>query len=232
MPVARRPVALGPPGVALLGVVLLAGSSAPPVTAAPAGDRCLGARADGPVATTASVGGTRGARVFVRFGPEDDDLYGPETRVYGCRKGARPRRLETLEAGIAPTFTAHRFSGAVVGFTSTDVDVQCTKGMGGRAPECVTYRLRSYDLRSGRRRAAFDAPATTSTPPRDLRVGTRGWMAWTTRADGGPSRRLWGLADGAPKLLDTGAVEPSSIRVRGDAVTWRRDGLRRTTALR
>lgn len=166
------------------------------------------------------------SRLFLVHAGEED-IYGQETRVYGCLGHRRPRRLATLESGDDPTFTHVAFAAGHVGWTARHVDTTCTKVMGPE-PECVTRHVNAYDLRTGRARTAITTPSDVD----GFALGTRGWVAWVTAPDEQGQRRVYGAAGPAVRLLDTGAIEPASVRVRGDDASWRRDGARRSAPLR
>lgn len=154
-------------------------------------------------------------------------IYGQETRIYGCWHRARPRLLEALESGDEPSFVGTAFAAHYVGYAADHLDMMCAKVMGAD-PRCQSSRLHAFDLRTGRQRVSV----TLDARPAQFALGTRGWLAWVTAPDAQGVREVRGAAGGATRTLDRGAIDPDSIRVRGDDASWRRDGVRRTAPLR
>lgn len=166
------------------------------------------------------------ARVYAIVG-RDDGEYGAPVTVVGCWRAQERRRvvLQRFGAGQSASVERKRLAGRHVALQTTVVDVACTKYMGS-APECVSHGLASYDLRTGRLRASGDGRATA------FALADRGWLAWVTQPDASGAVAVWAQDGAGRRQLDAGAIDPRSLSVTVDVVSWTRDGVEQTATLR
>src|SRR3954452_8350528 len=102
----------------------------------------------------------------------DDDEYGAPVSVYVCAKGLRKaKRIQRFDSTTEAFYTGVRFAGRYVAFALMVTDVPCTKYDPGNTA-CITHRILSFNLKTGKRRARADTDATT------LVLVPRGWVAW------------------------------------------------------
>jgi hypothetical protein len=143
-------------------------------------------------------------------------------RVYACVPH-RPRVvLQDFSPDLYPTFSGLRFAGHYAAFAETIGDINCGKYDPGN-PLCVTYRVASYNLWTGHRRALAQAQAAS------LVLVPRGWIAWTERGIVTVVRAFDSLG---PSTLDSGLIPPASLTSHGSLVSWSNDGARRAVRLR
>lgn len=209
---------------ALALAVVAAGSLAAPAAATTLVTRP--GRATCKRAGSVTVASSPQARVYALTG-RDDGEYGPPTTIVGCWRAQPSRRvvLQRYGSGQAASFDGRRLAGRYVALQTTVVDVACSKYMGA-SPECITHRLASYDLRTGRHRAQGDgAPAA-------LALTTRGWLAWVTPPDASGAAAVVAQDGAGRRQLDAGAIDPRSLSATADVVSWRRDGAEQTATLR
>jgi len=128
-----------------------------------------------------------------------------------------------MHVGAARTMrlTHVRFNGRYVAFDVTVGDETCFKYDPG--PQCSSENLRSYNVRSGHRRAGVHAASDA------LALTTNGWIAWVPP---GAAPRSVVAADAAgSRQLDTGAIDPGSLRATGRTVRWTNAGQPRSALL-
>ncbi len=148
---------------------------------------------------------------------EDDELYGAPQAVFVCRSAkARPVRISTWPAGTSIAIRKVRWARDYVAYSQFGTDDQCAKYSGVGAAEC-TYSLGgSYDLRSGKRRAAYDPDANVATTV----LSPRGWIAVLTHPDASGDRELSGSDGRGQRPLANGPIDLGSVRFRGAELTW------------
>src|SRR5947209_14486886 len=117
--------------------------------------------------TVARKGGTR---LFLVGGGGTGEYSAPST-LYVCER-SRGRAVRLMHVGAARTMrlTHVRFNGRYVAFDVTVGDETCFKYDPG--PQCSSENLRSYNVRSGHRRAGVHAASDA------LALTTNGWIAW------------------------------------------------------
>jgi len=210
---------------ALVG--LLAAAAGP--LAAPAAATTVATRGGRPTCKRAgsrTIASSPQARVYAITG-RDDGEYGAPTTIVGCWRAKERRRVALLRHGVGQALFVDRkrLAGRYVALQTTVVDAACTKYMGS-SPECFTYRLASYDVRTGRHRAQGDgAPAAFA-------LTTRGWLAWVTAPDGSGAATVFARDGAGRRQLDAGAIDPRSLSVTDDVVSWTRDGVEQTATVR
>lgn len=198
--------------------------------AAPAAATSLVARPGRPTCKRAgsrTIVSSPQARVYAIVARGDDQEYGPPTTIVGCWRGQEHRRvvLQRHRLGLAVFVDRKRLSGRYVALQTTVVDAACTKYMGS-SPDCVSYGLASYDLRTGRRRAQGDGN------PAAIALTTRGWLAWVRQPDASGAATVFAQDGAGRRQLDAGAIDPRSLSVTVDVVSWTRDGAEQTATLR
>lgn len=217
-PQAPRPLVALLAALAALG---LAAASASATTIATRGGRATCRRAG-----SRTLASSPTARIYAVTGADDGE-YGAPVTVYGCLRRRDRRRvvLQRFSSTRAVTVVGRRLAGRYAALAESVTDVACSKYMGA-APECTTARLASFDLTTGRVRALGSAPVAA------FALTPQGWLAWVAKPD------PLGLADVVARdsrgvrRLDRGAVDPASLSSAGSVVSWVRDGVEQTAALR
>lgn len=207
--------------------VVVAAAAGP--LAAPAAATTLVTRPGRPTckrAGSVTIASSTQVRVYAISG-RDDGEYGAPTTIVGCWR-AKPRRRVALQhygSGQSVSVDRKRVAGRYVALQTTVVDVACSKYMGA-SPDCISYRLASYDVRTGRHRAQGDgAPAAFA-------LTTHGWLAWVTAPDASGAATVFAQDAAGRRQLDAGAIDPRSLSATADVVSWRRDGIEQTATLR
>ena len=161
---------------------------------------------------------------FVRVWEHNVD--GEDFKLTACRRsdGHRMTMLKTRH----PLFIGHstRFDHLTLNrhFAAFEVDYS-----GGPECEgvCLRVKLRSFDTREGRRRLeAGNGQVQVDA----LVVTAKGAVAWA-EPDGGEEAVQASDAAGT-RTLDSGAIDPKSLRVELTIVSWTRDGEERFARLR
>lgn len=154
---------------------------------------------------------------------------GAETRVYACLRSQRPRLLETYDAGLEISFSRVVFDQAAVGYRVRATDESCSQYQPNEP--CATYVLRGFDF-SGRR-AHRGASVVKPGGVAKLDVTKGGRLVWLTRPAADGQRRLYTTTGRATTLVDTGDIDPKTVGVGIDGVTfgWEKDGEARSGQL-
>lgn len=186
------------------------------------------AGADAAPHRTRACEGKRGAVIargeagrVVEVGSQDDGFYGPIPSLRFCRGKLQVRREDGAENGEGIAVGRRASTRRYLALSLTSTSSQCEKYSPG-ADECVTERLESVDMRTGRLRTSAAGSADR------LVVSSAGWIAWAQ--DGG----IFASVSGATRTLDAGpGVPPASLGLAGSTVSWSRsDGSPAAATLR
>jgi hypothetical protein len=189
-----------------------AGASAARKPAPPCGPR--GAQ------TIARSGGTR---LYVVGGAGAGEYSAPSTLFVCERSRRRPRRLVHAPDSYSMAVVQVRFSGRYVAFDVTISNEPCSKYDFG--PQCLSESVRSYNVRNGHLRAAAGGGSDA------LALASNGWIAWAPPAANGAPRTLLAVDSAGRRQLDSGAIDPASLRATGSTVHWTNAGAARSAAL-
>jgi hypothetical protein len=144
--------------------------------------------------------------------------YGAPVSIYACTKGLkRAKRIQRFESGTEPTYAHLRAAGHYVAFALTLTDVVCTK-YDPENPACVSRRIVSFDMRTGKRRALADTGSSS------LVLVPRGWVAWRE------GTAIKAVDSHGVRTLDPGPA--SALRAAGNVVSWTNGTERRQATLR
>ena len=149
-------------------------------------------------------------------------------RLFAClRRSQRTKRvISSYDDGIyvSAEYSNVRLAGYFVAWSYERTDVSCKA-------ECppgynATHRsIGFYDLRSRGSRDIFGA-----AEERALVLTSSGALAWAQRASDGQIEVVARSRSGR-RVLDRGAIPPSSLRLRGSALVWTNAGVERSAPL-
>jgi hypothetical protein len=149
------------------------------------------------------------------------------TRLYGCLRSSGRRVVLAQAADDIETSTGFdrvRLNGRFVAWQGTATDLSC-KADCPPGYDPYTWTIERVDLRS-RKGRAFSGRAAGQA----LVVSRKGAVAWvqSTGADTYDVRA--GDAAGA-RTLDSGAIDPKSLKLAGSTLSWTNAGAPKTAAL-
>jgi hypothetical protein len=163
-----------------------------------------------------TVARSHGTRLFMVGGGGGGEYSGPST-LYACSGSSRrPARLIHVADAQTMRITQVRFKRGYVGFDVTVSDETCWKYDPG--PHCDSQSVRSYNMRNGRRRAGASGGSDA------LALTSNGWIAWVPPVASGAPRALLAIDSHGRRQLDTGAIDPASLRATGKTVRWTNAG--------
>jgi hypothetical protein len=197
---------------AALVLVAGAGAAAARRAAPPCGPR--GAH------TIARSGGTR---LYVVGGGGAGEYSAPSTLFVCQRAHRRPKRLVHAPDSYSMGIVHVRFSGTYVAFDVTVSNEPCSKYDFG--PQCISESVRSYNVRNGRLRASAGGGSDA------LALASNGWIAWVPPAASGAARTLLAVDSAGRRQLDSGTIDPASLRATRNTVHWTNGGAAQSAAL-
>jgi hypothetical protein len=171
-----------------------------------------------------TLGRAHGVRLVLVAHPARADEYGEPVTLYACFPNSRRRVvLESFPSTVRWTPGIVRITPRYAAYAATGHGVACEKYGGA---DCVRSAVTVRTLRTGRRRcldsSAADALALTSN----------GWAAWRVPGSAEAPSVLRGCDSDGVRDLDSGDIDPASVRAGGDTVTWVREGLPQSATLR
>jgi hypothetical protein len=167
--------------------------------------------------TLATVGTTRLLSRDTNIGDE----YGPTTTLYGCVGRHSPRNLGEAY-GIEPATL--RITPRYAAFSFRSSDVACSKYM-PNDPACTTTGIRVFDLLTGRLRASAASEAQA------LVLSPRGRTAWVGFPGADGRRSVVAIDAAGQRTLATGVIDPASLVLVGETVTFSVDGVSQSATL-
>jgi hypothetical protein len=158
-------------------------------------------------------------------------VYELGSKLYGCRRvtGKRVLLYEAYDDDYvsSASYGQVRLNGRFVAWTWQTYDISCKAACPpGYNP--TNSGISVLDLR--RRRGRTVTPAEPAG--RALVVSRNGALAWLTRdSGGGPVELHVSLRLSEDRVIDSGNIDPGSLRVELTIISWRRDGVERFARL-
>jgi hypothetical protein len=158
-------------------------------------------------------------------------------RLYGCwsADGSKRWLAENVESdydGSGSGFGDVRAAGRYVAWLAWDFDGSC-KADCPPGYDQSNEAMVVYDLRRGRVLRRSDLPDHTTYRSGSLALTQRGGIAWLTSAETlGSAPDLAALDRDGRRVLDSGNIEPASVRAEISIVSWVRDGVEHFARLR
>jgi hypothetical protein len=153
--------------------------------------------------------------LFYRTTGPFDGKYGSPSALFGCtRLHQRPVVISRFDEFTSPHFSYVSVRGAYAAYAE-EQDSNTCGAYGEELCEPLAVFFESVDLRSGRARVRF-----TPGAPAALVVTAKGWIAWIAGTVGGSQGALFARDSHGRRELDAGPVDPASLRVSGNAITW------------
>lgn len=142
--------------------------------------------------------------------------------LYGCLRSNNRRQLlaRTADDGYvtSSSFDQVKIAGRFVAWEITDTDISCKAD----CPPDYDPDTTSLYVRDLRRRQTQYVPGEVDGK---LVLTRGGALAWTQNGDGG-AVSVMGYDAAGQRELDSGAIGTSSLSVRGNTVSWTKDGER------
>jgi len=171
-----------------------------------------------------TLAGAHGVRLVLVANTARADEYGEPVTLYACFPTSRRRVvLERFPSTVLWTPRIVRVTPRFAAYTATGEGIPCEK-YGGT--DCIRSAVAVRTLRTGRRRC-FD-----SSPADALALTSNGWAAWRVPGSGEVPSVLRACDSSGVRDLDSGDIDPASVRAAGDAVAWARDGQPQSATLR
>jgi hypothetical protein len=170
--------------------------------------------------------GRRGGEVVFRHVIRTGGQYGTTYRYYGCLKPSqRPRALysggEQSEITMLHPFGGNPvFQGSYATWAEEEGDVACGKYTFGEPCPSIST-IEAWDLRSGRR------ICTAAAAPAALALTAGGLVVWVED----PTLALVFCGPAGERLLSIAPVEPQSLKVSGNTVSWQSEAHTHSVAL-
>lgn len=145
-------------------------------------------------------------------------LYSLRGNLMACTRATGRKRLvaESYDDGYVTSGSWSRpvLAGRYVGLVYTSTDISCKAAC---PPDYEPTRVSThvYDLQHGR------VVASTPGDAGDFALTTNGALVWVA------GRELRANRGGTVTVLDSGDIDPVSVRARHQLVFWTRDGVRR-----
>jgi hypothetical protein len=145
-------------------------------------------------------------------------LYSLRGNLMACVRATGRKRLvaESYDDDYVSSggWSNTRLAGHFAGFVFSATDISC-KAACPPDYEPTTVRTVAYDIESGRATAVMGGDLGRYV------LTARGALAWVDGSD------LKANMAGTTSVLDSGAIDPGSLRARSNLVFWTRDGVRR-----
>lgn len=197
------------------------GPAAPGARAAPSADTAASSAARRSCARRGArvLARTKQARIFVVKRTSQSTEYGSPMTLYGCLVSrGRAVRLASYPDDVAATLRLITFAPPFAAYSLRTTSVPCAKYAG---ENCTRRFVKVVDLRTGKQRALVAGPAIA------LALTKRGRPAWLVSSSG----PLLAVGASGRRQLDSGAIDPASLRASGRSVSWTKDGARASADL-
>ena len=206
-------------------VLVVALAAAIPAISATAGQ----AAKEGPTCKRAgskTVAQNRAVRVYTV-------THSDAKRLIACRRSTGRRATLFSNAGeelyTSSTFDSVRLRGYYVAWSSSTTDSSCKASCPDPNYNATTSSIRLHNVRTRRSRIVSDE----SPVSRALVVSNRGGVAWASHSAGmGPVEIRISVRAGDIRVLDRGRIDPRSLSIEIEIISWKRDGVERFARLR